>query len=146
MEKIWNTIKLNMISKGIDTTLRNGTVWRNMPQSILSIKLMQLGCTYIATNNDLLSSSYTNAYCFSMKSQILSRAWHHYASLVFRILVFPKYVLLTLNKKAKRIRSIYLIVFIYVAFFFPCYFLFAYSNTINTPHMSYASKYGNIVL
>lgn len=139
MEKIWNTIKLNMISK-------NGTVWRNMPQSILSIKLMQLGCTYIATNNDLLSSSYTNAYCFSMKSQILSRAWHHYASLVFRILVFPKYVLLTLNKKAKRIRSIYLILFIYVAFFFPCYFLFAYSNTINTPHMSYASKYGNIVL
>ena len=129
-----------------DTTFRNGNVWCNMPQSILSIKLMQLGCTYIATNNDLVSSSYTNAYCFSMKSQILSRAWHHYASLVFRILVFPKYVLLTLNKKAKRIRSIYLIVFIYVAFFFPCYFLFAYSNTINTPHMSYASKYGNIVL
>ena len=30
----------------------HGTVWRNMPQSILSIKLMQLGCTYIATNND----------------------------------------------------------------------------------------------
>ena len=66
------------------------------------MKLMQLGCTYIATINDLLSSSYMNAYCFSIKSQIFSRAWHHYALLVFRILVFLKYVLLTLNKKSKK--------------------------------------------